>query len=64
MSNTDGDERVMSESVEPVDEGASTERGLVAGESFLEEILLVDEMVPLEAIVLLIVVEKEVEGVP
>jgi hypothetical protein len=41
----------MSERREPVDEGASTERGLTAGESFLEEVLLLEEIVPFEAIV-------------
>jgi hypothetical protein len=41
----------MSERKEPVDEGASTERGRTAGESFLEDCLETDDMVPLEFII-------------
>ena len=56
MSCADWVERVMSERKEPVDEGASTERGRTAGESFLEDCFADDEMVPLVFIVVLLVV--------
>ena len=58
MSCVDWVEREMSERKEPVDEGASTERGRTAGESFLEDCLEEDEIVPLRFIVLLIVVGR------
>jgi hypothetical protein len=51
MSKAVDEERVISEKSEPVDEGASTERGLAAGESFREDCLEVEEIVPLEFIV-------------
>ena len=46
MSCVDRVERVMSESKEPVDEGASTERGRTAGESFLEDCFEEEDIVP------------------
>jgi len=49
----------MSERKEPVDEGASTERGRTAGESFLEDCLAEDEIVPLVFIVVLILLLVE-----
>jgi len=46
MSCVDRVDRVMSERKEPVDEGASTERGRTAGESFLEDCLEDEDIVP------------------
>jgi hypothetical protein len=50
MSEVEGVERVMSEKKELADEGASTERGRTVGESFLEDCLVVEEIVPLRFI--------------
>jgi len=50
MSEKEGVERVMSEKKELADEGASTERGRTVGESFLEDCLVVEEIVPLRFI--------------
>ena len=46
----EGVERVMSEKKELADEGASTERGRTIGESFLEDCLEEEEIVPLRFI--------------
>ena len=50
-SRVDRVDWVRSERKEPVDEGASTERGRTAGESFLEDCLETDDIVPLEFII-------------
>jgi hypothetical protein len=60
LSKADGGELVISEKNEPVDEGASTERGRTAGESLLEEdCLLFEDVVPFKFIMLLMVVGKK-----
>jgi len=46
LSRVDRVDRVMSERKEPVDEGASTERGRTAGESFREDCFEEEDIVP------------------